>query len=184
MSSPSAPRVNDQRLVELRELSNRQRAEREAQEAQRDSLVTLRRSDEYSDLAVGYIAARAARAALAQRELARQAARGRDGAASAADVDRLRAEAEIADRELAAAEAGFAALRLSDVERAIASTAARFACRSRRCAAPGTFGPLLRGLPRHQRALIRKLFTGGYSNEVERVSIGRTLLGVARKVFA
>ena len=35
-----------------------------------------------------------------------------------------------------------------------------------------------------RRALIRKLFTGGYSNEVERVSVIRTLTGVARKVFA
>ncbi|HZF77298.1 MAG TPA: glycosyltransferase [Acetobacteraceae bacterium] len=35
-----------------------------------------------------------------------------------------------------------------------------------------------------RRALIRKLFAGGYSNEVPRVSIPRTLAGVARKVFA
>jgi hypothetical protein len=35
-----------------------------------------------------------------------------------------------------------------------------------------------------RRALIRKLFTGGYNNEVERVSILRTLVGVTRKVFS
>lgn len=35
-----------------------------------------------------------------------------------------------------------------------------------------------------RRALIRKLFTGRYGNEVERVSIARTTVGVVRKVFA
>ena len=34
-----------------------------------------------------------------------------------------------------------------------------------------------------RRALIRKLFTGGYNNEVERVQLVPTLLGAARRVF-
>ena len=37
---------------------------------------------------------------------------------------------------------------------------------------------------RLRRALIRKLFTGGYANEVERISIGRTLVGAISKVFS
>ena len=34
-----------------------------------------------------------------------------------------------------------------------------------------------------RRTLTRKLFTGGYDNEVDRVNVMGTLFGAARKVF-
>jgi multidrug resistance efflux pump len=121
------PRVNDQRLVDLRQLAARHRAEREALEVQEASLASMAaalrlREANYVDVASSYIAARvaeaerqvearSARAALAQRDLARRSSLGRDGFAAAADVDRLRAEAEVTEREVAAAQAGLAALR-------------------------------------------------------------------------
>ena len=121
------PRVNDQRLVDLRQLAARHRAEHRALEAQRASLTSMAaalrlREADHANVASGYIAARmeeaerqvaarSARAALAQRDLARRSSLGRDGFAAAADVDRLRAEAEVAEREVAAAQAGLAALR-------------------------------------------------------------------------
>lgn len=48
----------------------------------------------------------------------------------------------------------------------------------------GSFGIQFRNSDEIRRSLIRKLFTGSYNNEVPEVHLGRTMVGIMRKVFA
>lgn len=131
------PRVDDQRLVDLRQAVARHQAELTAVEAEREALRALQavlkqRSDEHRAAVLAQLqaqvqaadrvaAARQARRDLTAREWQRRSALGREGVVSGVELDRLRSESEVADREAAAAEAQLMALRaqLAAAERGI-----------------------------------------------------------------
>lgn len=121
-------RVDEQRLSDLRGLALRYHADRLALETERDSLNAIGDTLErraamhtaamrgsvalHEEEAAGLATARAARAMLARIELARRAQLAPSGFVSAAEIDHLRADFEIAQGEAAAANANFAALHL------------------------------------------------------------------------
>ncbi len=120
-------RVNDQRLTDLRQLVARSEAERAAYVAERDELTNLRLSllkrasdhdateveylSRQADEAASTLAARAVRRDQARRDFARKSSLGRDGWAAMADVDKLRADLDVADLEARAQDARLSMLR-------------------------------------------------------------------------
>lgn len=123
----SNPRVDDRRLVDLRERVGRLRAEVEASAAAKEDLLRLRaglqdRAREHTRALQARLAGqvaeadRAASALVAKRDQARReadrkGALGASGATSQAEVERTRAAYEVAAREADAGAAHAAALR-------------------------------------------------------------------------